>query len=169
MWAHIDIAGLDPQARWHSLHESLAGLLSPADHPITVLANAAAFIYEATDRLNWAGFYLFDGSQLVLGPFCGKPACTSIRLGNGVCGTAAERGETVVVADVDAFPGHIACDGASRSEIVLPMIAADGRLIGVLDIDSPELDRFDENDRHGLEQLRDVIVERLANRAVLAT
>ncbi len=167
MWSEIDLGTVAPHERWQTFAAALRGLLVREDHPITTLANAAAFVFETTDRLNWAGFYLFDGSKLILGPFCGKPACTLIAMGKGVCGTAAERRETIVVEDVDAFPGHITCDGASRSEIVLPMIASDGRLIGVLDIDSPDLARFDEADRRGLEELRDIIVDRLGGRSVI--
>lgn len=161
----MSVAIVDPNA---SPAEGLAMLLFVNDHPITILANAAAFIFDTFEQLNWAGFYLYDGDKLVLGPFIGKPACTQIAMGKGVCGTAAERRTTTVVPDVDAFPGHIACDGASRSEIVLPVISSDGKLIGVLDIDSPELGRFSDEDRVGLEALRDVIVKRLAGRAVLA-
>ena len=105
-------------------------------------ANAAALIWHRLPRLNWAGFYLLRGDELVLGPFQGKPACTRIALARGVCGAAAARRVTLTVPDVVAFPGHIACDSASRSELVVPLLK-DGRLIGVLDLDSPELDRFD--------------------------
>jgi GAF domain-containing protein len=114
------------------------------------LANAASLLDLHLDNINWAGFYLWREDQLILGPFMGKPACVRIPLGKGVCGTAAERRETVVVPDVHAFPGHIACDAASRSEIVVPIVVGD-RLIGVLDIDSPIVERFDEQDREHLE------------------
>jgi L-methionine (R)-S-oxide reductase len=112
-------------------------------------ANMAALLYEALPNLNWAGFYFLQGRELVLGPFQGKVACVRIALGQGVCGTAAERRETLIVPDVHAFPGHIACDAASRSEIVVPLIQ-DRRLLGVLDLDSPQLARFDDEDRAGL-------------------
>jgi GAF domain-containing protein len=115
-------------------------------------ANLAALIFGGLDDLNWSGFYLMKDGALVLGPFQGKPACVRIALGKGVCGTAAERRETLIVADVDEFPGHIACDAASRSEIVVPLIK-DGRLIGVLDLDAPIPARFDAEDRAGLEAL----------------
>lgn len=115
-------------------------------------ANLAALIYHGLPDLNWAGFYLFDGRELVLGPFQGKPACLRIALGKGVCGTAAAKRETVLVPDVHQFPGHIACDSASNSEIVVPLLKA-GRLIGVLDLDSPKLSRFADIDRAGLEAL----------------
>jgi GAF domain-containing protein len=115
-------------------------------------ANLAALLWHGLPALNWAGFYLSNGHELVLGPFQGRVACVRIALGRGVCGTAAERRETVVVPDVDAFPGHIACDAASRSEIVAPLCLGE-RLLGVLDLDSPRLARFDDEDRAGLEEL----------------
>jgi GAF domain-containing protein len=114
-------------------------------------------VYHTLPDLNWAGFYLMKDGELVLGPFQGKPACVRIALGKGVCGTAAAQRETIVVPDVHAFPGHIACDAASRSEIVIPLITRDGQLLGVLDLDSPELARFDDADRRGLEQLAAVL------------
>jgi L-methionine (R)-S-oxide reductase len=115
-------------------------------------ANLAALIFGGLDDLNWAGFYFLKDGQLVLGPFQGKPACVRIEMGKGVCGTAAARRETLMVADVHEFAGHIACDAASNSEIVVPLIK-DGRVIGVLDIDSPSRGRFDGEDRAGLEAL----------------
>ena len=115
-------------------------------------ANFASLLYHSLPDLNWAGFYWRRGAELVLGPFQGKPACVRIPLGKGVCGTAAARGETLVVPDVNAFAGHIACDSASRSEVVVPVFRA-GRLLGVLDLDSPRLARFDEEDARGLEAL----------------
>ena len=118
--------------------------------PIANLANASALLFDALERLNWAGFYLMRGGELLLGPFQGKPACIRIALGKGVCGTAAETHETQLVPDVHAFPGHIACDSASNSEIVVPLFLS-GEVVGVLDIDSPDLARFDEADRAGLE------------------
>ena len=117
---------------------------------ISNLANASALLFHTLEGLNWAGFYLYKNGVLLLGPFQGKTACTKIPMGKGVCGTAAERGETIVVPDVHAFPGHIACDGDSNSEIVIPLYLR-GSLYGVLDIDSPLLDRFSEADREGLE------------------
>ena len=115
-------------------------------------ANLASLIWHSLPDLNWAGFYLYDGRELVLGPFMGKPACVRIALGKGVCGTAAASRQTQVVRDVHAFPGHIACDAASASEIVVPLVAADGTLLGVLDLDSPVTARFDDEDRIGLER-----------------
>jgi GAF domain-containing protein len=120
-------------------------------------ANTSALLYEALPNLNWAGFYFLQGRELVLGPFQGKVACVRIALGQGVCGTAAERRETVIVPDVHAFPGHIACDAASRSEIVLPLIQ-NGLLLGVLDLDSPQLARFDHEDRSGLTAAVDLLL-----------
>ena len=125
-------------------------------HKIADLSNAAALIYNALDDLNWAGFYLKEGDILVLGPFQGKPACIEIPMGRGVCGTAAMMNETLVVKNVHEFSGHIACDGASNSEIVIPL-RANGNVVGVLDIDSPIFNRFDETDKAGLEALAKII------------
>ena len=124
-------------------------------------ANLAALLFHSLPDLNWAGFYWLKDGGLVLGPFQGKPACVRIALGKGVCGTAAATRATQVVADVDAFPGHIPCDSASRSEIVVPMSRPDGTLIGVWDVDSPELARFDLDDRAGMEALVQVYLEAL--------
>ena len=118
----------------------------------TALANAAASLKQHLPDVNWAGFYLMRGGELVLGPFQGLPACTRIALGKGVCGTAAREMKTLVVADVDQFPGHIACHSASRSEIVVPLVRG-GHVIGVLDVDSPSLARFSDDDRAGLERV----------------
>ncbi|MBS3896525.1 GAF domain-containing protein [Silanimonas sp.] len=115
-------------------------------------ANLSALVYHALPELNWVGFYFFDGRELVVGPFQGLPACVRIAIGKGVCGTAAATRRTQVVPDVEAFPGHIACDSASRSEVVVPLFKGD-TLIGVFDIDSPVLDRFDSDDQQGLEAL----------------
>ena len=118
---------------------------------IPVMSNASALLYENMEDLNWAGFYVMNKGSLMLGPFQGKVACIRIELGKGVCGTAAQSDETQLVKDVHQFPGHIACDSASNSEIVVP-IHSEGRVVAVLDIDSPSLGRFDENDKEGLEQ-----------------
>ena len=126
--------------------EELAALLAGEPDPIARAANTAALLYARVPRLNWAGFYFLQGETLVLGPFQGLPACTRIPLGRGVCGTAAATGQTVVVDDVHAFPGHIACDGASNAEIVVPL-RTNGRVTGVLDIDSPEHARFGPAER----------------------
>ena len=136
----------------------LEALSADVPHLIANLANASALIYETLEGLNWAGFYIAEGMKLVLGPFQGKPACIEIPFGRGVCGTAAQSGETQVVADVHRFPGHIACDGASNSEIVVPIRnKKDGTVWGVLDIDSPLYGRFDDCDRSGLEALVKII------------
>lgn len=131
------------------LHVRLRELISGVPHGIANLANASALLYQTLADVNWAGFYLWKEDRLVLGPFQGKPACIEIPLGRGVCGTAAREDRPLLVKDVHLFPGHIACDVASRSEIVLPIHGRDG-LYGVLDIDSPLPGRFDEADREGL-------------------
>lgn len=141
-----------------ALTEQLRALIDGVPHKIANLANAAALLYHTLDDLNWLGFYLLEGDRLILGPFQGKPACIEIPVGRGVCGTAVARGEALVVPDVHAFPGHIACDGASQSEIVIPLIK-DGRILGVLDVDSPYLNRFSDKDRDGLARVADIIAE----------
>jgi L-methionine (R)-S-oxide reductase len=147
-------------ALYRDLAASLAALLEGEADALANLSNASALLAQSLDRVNWCGFYLMRKGELVLGPFQGKPACVRIPLGKGVCGTAAARRETLVVPDVDAFPGHIACDAASRSEIVVPVV--EGRkLQGVLDVDSPDLKRFDEEDRKGLEGFVTVLVPRI--------
>ena len=123
-------------------------------------ANLAALVYHALPDLNWVGFYLYDGKELVVGPFQGQPACVRIPLDKGVCGAAARTRQTQRVADVEAFPGHIACDAASRSELVVPLLR-DGELVGVFDLDSPRVNRFDEEDQHGLEAIAATFVESL--------
>ena len=138
---------------YRDLAKQLAALLAGETDPIANAANMAALIYHGLPDLNWAGFYFRRGQELVLGPFQGKPACVRIPLGRGVCGTAAARAATVLVPDVHDFPGHIACDPASRSELVVPLLPAFGEVLGVLDLDSPLLARFDEVDREGCEQL----------------
>jgi L-methionine (R)-S-oxide reductase len=140
------------------LLSELRAILAGEPDPIANAANTAALIYARLPRLNWAGFYFLQGETLVLGPFQGLPACTRIPLGRGVCGTAAIRNETIVVADVHEFPGHIVCDSASLSEIVVPLNVA-GKLSGVLDIDSPERDRFGPAERALLEAVAALYVE----------
>lgn len=140
------------------LLKQVDSLIDRRRHAISTLANAAALIYDALEGVNWAGFYLMHEGALLLGPFVGKVACVDIPLDRGVCGAAARRGETVVVEDVHAFPGHIACDSASRSEIVVPL-RRNGRVIGVLDIDSPRVGRFDGVDRAGLEAIAALLSE----------
>src|SRR6187431_2570659 len=148
----------NPVAAYDELARDLAALLSGERDFIANAANTAALIYEALPGLNWAGFYLYKGGELVLGPFQGKPACVRIAIGKGVCGTAAERRATVLVEDVHAFPGHIACDSASNSEIVVPLLRG-GELLGVLDLDSPHHARFQAHDARGIESLAKIFVE----------
>jgi L-methionine (R)-S-oxide reductase len=157
--ARYDFA--DPAADYARLADELASLLGAERDLIANAANTAALLFEALPDLNWAGFYLAKGGELVVGPFQGKPACVRIAIGKGVCGAAALQRKTIVVPDVHAFPGHIACDAASRSEIVIPLMAG-GTLIGVLDLDSPRPGRFSEVDRVGLEKLAQVFVAALA-------
>jgi GAF domain-containing protein len=142
----------DKPALYRDLAEQLAALLTGETDPIANAANAAALVYHGLPELNWAGFYFTRGGELVLGPFQGKPACMRIPWGQGICGTAAARGESIVVPDVHDFPGHIACDPDSRSELVVPLIT-DEKVLGVLDLDSPIADRFDDEDRAGCERL----------------
>lgn len=134
------------------LAQALEGLLAGESDWIANTSNTAASIFHSLPALNWVGFYFLQGNELVLGPFQGKPACVRIPLGQGVCGTAAAQRRTIRVADVQAFPGHIACDMASRSELVVPLLHG-GRVLGVLDLDSPIPDRFDETDQEGCETL----------------
>jgi L-methionine (R)-S-oxide reductase len=143
------------------LARELEGLLAGEPDAVANAANAAGAIYHSLPGLNWAGFYFVRGRELVLGPFQGRPACVRIPIGKGVCGTAAAERRSVVVPDVEAFPGHIACDSDSRSELVVPLFSGD-TLLGVLDLDSPMLARFDEVDRTGCEALANIIVRHLA-------
>jgi L-methionine (R)-S-oxide reductase len=143
---------------YRELLGQLAALFAGERDGIANAANMSALLYAALPNLNWAGFYFLREHELVLGPFQGKIACVRIPLGRGVCGTAAERRETVIVADVNAFPGHIACDAASRSEIVVPLIQH-GQLKGVLDLDSAELARFDAQDREGLNAAAELLLQ----------
>ncbi len=149
---------LPKAAAYGELHGQLAALFAGERNALANMANMCAVLYEALPQVNWVGFYLLHGRELVLGPFQGKVACVRIPVGSGVCGAAAERRETVIVEDVHAFPGHIACDAASRSEIVVPLIQ-DGRLLGVLDVDSPELARFDREDGIGLQGAVDRLLQ----------
>lgn len=141
---------------YSTLCDALKSLISDVPHIQANLANASALLYNELPELNWVGFYLFDGEKLVLNSFQGKPACIEIPLSRGVCGAAASSRETLVVPDVHAFPGHIACDSASNSEIVIPLLVS-GKLFGVLDIDSPILNRFDNNDKSGLERFAKIL------------
>lgn len=156
------IEATDKAGQYAQLVEQARALLAGERDRVANAANFSALVYHSLPDLNWAGFYFHDGRELVVGPFQGQPACVRIALGKGVCGTAAQTGETQVVRDVDAFPGHIACDSASRSEIVVPLAAADGTLLGVFDVDSPVLARFDDEDRAGMEALVAVYLDSLA-------
>src|SRR6188768_2370988 len=153
----------DGEAAYRDLARDLTALLSGERDLIANAANTAALIHDALPDLNWVGFYLYKSGELVLGPFQGKPACVRIALGKGVCGTAARERRTVIVPDVEAFPGHIACDSASRSELVVPVIRHPGQgrdpiLLGVLDLDSPSLGRFGEAEARAMEHVVDLYV-----------
>lgn len=143
----------DKAARYGMMLAQIRALTDGISHPIANLANTAALLFQGMPEINWCGFYLMDAGALMLGPFCGLPACIRIPLGRGVCGTAAQQDAIQLVYDVHQFPGHIACDSASNSEIVIPIHHA-GHVIGVLDIDSPTIGRFDETDR---EQLLEIV------------
>ncbi len=145
---------------YQELRAQLTSLLKGEPDAIANAANTAALLYHSMPDVNWVGFYFLKGSDLVLGPFQGKPACVRIPLGKGVCGIAGEGRESIVVPDVNAFPGHIACDAASRSELVVPLLKH-GALWGVLDLDSPMLGRFDQADRAGCESLAQIYMESL--------
>ena len=149
----------DKPTLYANLAEQAGHLLAGESDRIANAANFSALLYHTLPEVNWVGFYFFDGKELVVGPFQGKPACVRIALGKGVCGTAASTKQTQLVADVHAFPGHIACDSASESEIVVPMFDGHGHLIGVWDVDSPLLNRFDEDDRRGMEALVEAWIE----------
>lgn len=148
----------DKPTLYANLAEQAGHLLAGESDRIANAANFSALLYHALPEVNWVGFYFFDGKELVVGPFQGKPACVRIALSRGVCGAAATTRTTQRVADVHDFPGHIACDAASRSEIVVPLVLADGSLLGVLDIDSPIPERFDAVDQAGVETLAQIFL-----------
>lgn len=150
----------DLDVKYKQLVSQLDALLTGEKNVYANLSNASALLNQFLHRINWVGFYLMDDGELVLGPFQGLPACIRIPLGRGVCGTAAKTMESIIVADVNAFPGHIACDAASLSEIVIPIVK-NGVVLGVLDVDSPELNRFTEHDRAGLELFVETLVKHL--------
>ncbi|HET9032298.1 MAG TPA: GAF domain-containing protein [Dokdonella sp.] len=154
----------DKAVFYAELAQQARGLLHGEHDRIANAANFAALVWHALPRINWCGFYFFDGRELVVGPFQGKPACVRIALGRGVCGTAAATRETQLVVDVNEFDGHIACDAASRSEVVVPLVI-DGELLGVWDVDSPEAGRFDDQDRIGMELICDVFLQALSRPA----
>jgi L-methionine (R)-S-oxide reductase len=153
-------------ALYRDLARELDALLSGETDATANAANAAAAIYHSLPRLNWAGFYFLRDDMLVLGPFQGRPACVRIKPGAGVCGTAARERRSVLVPDVEQFPGHIACDSASRSELVVPLLRG-GEILGVLDLDSPDLARFNAEDQMGCEALAAIVVRHLT-RSVLS-
>ena len=160
MFATAKLQSTDKASQYRELAEQARGLLHDERDRTANAANFAALVYHALPDLNWAGFYFYDGRELVVGPFQGKPACVRIALGKGVCGTAAATRRTQLVRDVEEFPGHIACDAASRSEIVVPLFDGE-RLIGVWDVDSPKLARFDDDDRAGMEALARIFMQSL--------
>lgn len=150
----------NPKEKYTQLAAQLDSLLSGESNIYANLSNASALLNQFFDRINWVGFYLMDGRELVLGPFQGLPACIRIPLGRGVCGTVAQTKKGLVVPDVNEFPGHIACDAASHSEVVVPLMK-DGEVFGVLDIDSPELNRFTEEDLAGLTEAAAVLMKHI--------
>ncbi|HEX4649028.1 MAG TPA: GAF domain-containing protein [Steroidobacteraceae bacterium] len=157
----------DKDGDYARLATELRALLEGERDRVANAANTAALIFAALPEVNWAGFYFLKGGELVVGPFQGRPACVRIALGRGVCGTAAAQRRTLIVPDVEEFPGHIACDAASRSEIVIPLLAA-GALLGVLDLDSPRAARFDEADARGLGVLAELFVLSIRESGALA-
>ncbi|MGG4265381.1 GAF domain-containing protein [Peribacillus simplex] len=148
------------EKNYELVQKQLFALIEDETNRIANLSNAAALLNLFLDEINWVGFYLYENGQLILGPFQGLPACVRIPMGKGVCGTSAATEKTLRIEDVHQFPGHIACDAASRSEIVIPLMK-DGKLIGVLDIDSPVTDRFDEIDQQGLEKFAEILSRQL--------
>lgn len=159
---HFDIAAGSKAELYRDLHAALDALTAGEEDAVANMANAAALIWQYLPDLNWSGFYRMVAGELVLGPFQGKAACIRIPVGKGVCGTAVAEAKTQRVADVHAFPGHIACDAASRSELVVPILR-DGVVIGVLDLDSPEPGRFDAEDQAGCEALMTLLAPRLGS------
>ncbi len=148
----------EKKALYRLLRTQLQGLTDGVPYLLANLANASALLYQALTDINWAGFYLMQDGKLVLGPFQGKPACVEIQVGSGVCGTAVQQDEIMLVENVHEFPGHIACDSASNSEIVIPMHKGEA-IVGVLDIDSPVLARFDKEDEQGLAELVRILMQ----------
>lgn len=161
MFAATDLSNLPKPELYRELAAQISTLIEDETDAVANMANTAALIFHSVPRLNWAGFYLLKGGELVLGPFQGRVACVRIAFGRGVVGTAAEKLTTIRVPDVNQFPGHIACDTASQSEIVVPLTSADSHLLGVLDVDSPELDRFDAEDETGLIAIGKIIAAKL--------
>jgi L-methionine (R)-S-oxide reductase len=161
VFAAPDLDKLPKPELYQELSAQISALIQDETDPVANMANVAALIYHSLPQVNWVGFYLLKGGELVLGPFQGRPACVRIPFGRGVVGAAAEKRTTMRVADVNEFSGHIACDTASKSEIVVPLTSGDSHLLGVLDVDSPELNRFDEEDEAGLRAIGKIIAARL--------
>jgi len=161
VFATSDLSQLSKPEVYSELARQISALIENETDPVANMANTAALIYHSVPRLNWVGFYLLKGGELVLGPFQGRVACVRIPFGRGAVGTCAEKLKTIRVANVNEFPGHIACDTASKSEIVIPLASDDAHLLGVLDVDSPELDRFDADDEAGLNAIGKIIAAKL--------
>ena len=161
MFATTDLGNLSKPELYRELAGQISALIEDETDPVANMANCAAVLFHSVPRLNWVGFYLLKGGELVLGPFQGRPACVRIAFGRGVVGTAAEKRTTIRVADVNQFPGHIVCDTASKSEVAVPLVSDDSHLVGVLDVDSPELDRFDADDEAGLGEIGKIISAKL--------
>lgn len=163
MFQTRSLQGVDKNRAYTELLEQARAILEGEHDLIANAANFSALVFHALPDLNWAGFYLHDGNELVVGPFQGKPACIRIAMGKGVCGLAAESRQSQVVVDVNAHPNHIFCDSASRSEVVVPLVRGDGSLLGVWDVDSPLVGRFDDDDRAGMEALCEVFMQAVAS------
>jgi len=161
VFATPDLGKLSKPEFYRELTAQISALVQDETDPVANMANCAALIFHSVPKLNWAGFYLLKGGELVLGPFQGRVACVRIAFGRGVVGTAADKRTTIRVADVNKFPGHIACDSASKSEIVVPLMSDDSHLLGVLDVDSPEPDRFDADDEEGFRAIGKIIAAKL--------
>ena len=162
MFAATDLSNLSKPDLYRELAGQISALIKDETDPVANMANCASVLFNSVPQLNWVGFYLLKGGELVLGPFQGRPACVRIAFGRGVVGMAAEKRTTIRVADVNQFPGHIVCDSASRSEIVVPLVSDDSHLLGVLDVDSPELERFDAEDEAGLREIGKIISAKLS-------
>ncbi len=161
MFATPDLSKLEKPELYRELAAQISALIQDETDPVANMANAASLIFHSVPRLNWAGFYLLKGGELVLGPFQGRAACVRIAFGRGVVGTAAEKRTVLRIGNVNEFSGHIACDTASQSELVVPLTSEDAHLLGVLDIDSPELNRFDADDEAGFREIGKIIAAKL--------
>lgn len=161
MFTTSDLSQLSKPELYRELATQISALIRDETDPVANMANCAAVLFHSVPRLNWVGFYLLKGGELVLGPFQGPPACVRIAFGRGVVGTAAEKRTAIRVADVNQYPGHIVCDSASKAEIAVPLVSGDSHILGVLDVDSPELDRFDAEDEAGLRAIGKIIAAKL--------